>query len=66
MKLDDKHKIALAFASSMSILETQTLNLEEMKKINLELFKCESPSISPSGKLTVINLNMINIEEKFN
>jgi len=66
VKLDNKHKIALALASSMSILETQTLNLEEMKKINLELFKCESPSISPSGKLTVINLNMINIEEKFN
>ena len=47
------------------LTESKKLAYEEMKSLKNELLKCESPSVCPSGKRTMINLKTADLEKYF-
>ena len=40
-------------------------NMEQMKKMNDELMKCEYPNFSPKGKPIIMNLDINEINKFF-
>lgn len=65
IKTNQQDNIAKSLSESLAISNTKKLTDEEMKSLKQELLKCESPSICPSGKRTMINLKINDIEKYF-
>ncbi len=65
LKLNNREKIAKTLAASLAISKIKKLADEEMRSLKQELLKCETPSVCPSGKRTMINLRTTELEKYF-
>ena len=65
LKIDQKERLAKSLATSLAISKLKRLKNEEMQSLKDELLNCKSPSVCPSGKRTMINLNIIDLEKYF-
>lgn len=63
---DKSEQVARSLAKSMSIKTGKNLKIEEMNHLIDQLFACESPFLDPNGKKTHININLDEIDTKFN
>ncbi len=57
--------LAISLALSLGINEQKKLSTEEMLSLKAELLKCETPSVCPLGKATLINLQTADLEKYF-
>ena len=66
-KLDLKQKdyLAKSLSRSLAINKIKQLTNKEIRSLKDELLKCETPSVCPSGKRTMINLNISDLEKYF-
>jgi DNA mismatch repair protein MutL len=64
-KMDNKSNVARVLASQGAIRSGQALSLNAMKLLVDELFACETPYISPSGKLTFVQYKLEEIASWF-
>ena len=62
---NNKNKLALSLSKLMKIDKNVSLNMEQMKKMNDELMKCEHPNFSPKGKPIIMNLDINEINKFF-
>ena len=62
---NNKNKLALSLSKLMKIDKNISLNMEQMKKMNDELMKCEHPNFSPKGKPIIMNLDINEINKFF-
>lgn len=65
LKLDKKENLARALAKRSSIQKGKKLNGEEIDSLISDLFACDNPNYSPSGKPTFVILSLDTIEEYF-
>jgi DNA mismatch repair protein MutL len=65
MKLDARHKLAVAFASKTAIPRGRALTDTEMENLLDQLFSCEEPYQDPLKKSTIVYLSMEDIEARF-
>lgn len=63
LKLEEK--IARSMAKAASVKQGIRLNIEEMKAMIDQLFACEQPYYSPTGKPTIVTISMDELEKKF-
>ena len=63
LKTDARENIIRAMARQMSISHGKKLNSFEMEKLVNDLFLCEQPQYSPSGKKILAKLNQREIEQ---
>ena len=61
-----KNKLNKNVSYSLCLKTGQKLTTEEMKVLVNELMNCEISSVSPNGSSTFINLNLNDINKKFN
>jgi len=61
-----KNKLNKNVSYSLCLKTGQKLTTEEMKVLVNELMNCEVSSVSPNGSSTFINLNLNDINKKFN
>ncbi len=66
LKLDLKDNIARSMARSTGIKSGQELSALEMQSIINELFACEIPYQSPSGKLCFVTYDLDDLSKQFN
>ena len=59
-------KLCKTLSNSLSIKSGKKLTQEEMRLLVIELLKCDTPSISPSGLNTYFNVKTEEINKKFN
>ena len=65
-KAGDRDKsICLSMARQMSVSSEVELKPEEMQQLVADLFSCQAPDCSPSGKRTMIILNDQELSERF-
>jgi DNA mismatch repair protein MutL len=57
--------LAISLALSLAISKQKKLTTEEMIALKTELEKCDTPSICPLGKATMINLRTADLEKYF-
>ena len=57
--------LAISLALSLAISKQKKLSTEEMIALKIELEKCDTPSICPLGKATMINLRTVDLEKYF-
>ena len=62
---EQQNTLAVSLATSLAINEVKKLSSEEMIGLKNELLKCETPSVCPSGKRTMINLKTADLEKYF-
>lgn len=60
-----RHRLALAMARNTSIVVGQVLSIPEMDSLLNELFRCQNPNLTPSGKVIVSILPQERIDELF-
>ena len=65
LKINQKDNVAKSLATALAISDIKKLADKEMKSLKIELLKCESPSVCPSGKRTMINLKTTDLEKYF-
>ncbi len=65
IKLDTRVNLARSLAKSLSVKTGKPLTTEEMNALTDELFSCEMPYQTPSGKPTLNMLGMDEIGDKF-
>ena len=65
LKIIQKDQLAKSLAQSLSIAKIKKLRDEEIESLKKELLKCESPSVCPNGKRTMINLKIDDIKKYF-
>ena len=65
LKLTQKAALAKSLANSFAINKLKKLSDKEMKSLKNELLKCESPSVCPNGKRSMINLKTTDLEKYF-
>lgn len=58
-------KLARSLAKSTGIKKGQQLGIEEMQTLIDELFACEQPFYTPSGKPTTVTVPLNELEKKF-
>ena len=58
-------RLAISLALSLAISKQKKLSTEEMLNLKSELLKCNTPSICPLGKVTMINLQTADLEKYF-
>lgn len=63
---DKSEQVARSLAKSMSIKTGKNLKIEEMNHLIDQLFACATPFLDPNGKKTHININLDEIDNKFN
>jgi len=63
--LSEKEKVAFSLAQSSAIRSGQKLTKEEMQVLVDQLFACNSPNFSPSGKPTLIILTTEDLDKMF-
>lgn len=64
-KLSKRENLARSLAQSSSIKAGKTLSVEEMKTLIDELFACENPYTSPTGRFTFISFSNDELEKRF-
>ena len=62
---EQQNTLAISLATSLAINEVKKLRSEEMTGLKNELLKCETPSVCPSGRRTMINLKTADLEKYF-
>ena len=65
LKLDTREAIARAMARSAAVKRGQRLSQTEMQEIINQLFACENPLRSPSGRACYISFNLDDLERQF-
>lgn len=65
IKIGAKEKVAIALAKASAINYGQKLTSEEMREMIDQLFSCEQPTYSPTGKLIISILGLDEIDKKF-
>ena len=66
LKLDKKSNLARSMAKNMAIKPGKALLTEEMQSLVDDLFACQIPNISPSGKTITVIISADDIEKRFN
>ena len=65
-KFNDRNKsICLCLARQMAVHSGTALKVEEMQKLIADLFSCQAPDISPSGKRTMFIMGEQELKERF-
>ena len=65
-KFNDRNKsICLSLARMAARLEAMQKQVEEMQKLIADLFSCQAPDISPSGKRTMFIMGEQELKERF-
>lgn len=62
---DRDKSICLSLARHMAVRSGKPLQPEEMQHLIAELFSCQAPDMSPSGKRTMIIFNEQDLSERF-
>ncbi|PKL78753.1 MAG: hypothetical protein CVV25_10475 [Ignavibacteriae bacterium HGW-Ignavibacteriae-4] len=57
--------VAKIIAISINLNSTENKNKNELKMLYLDLFKCQNPYHSPTGKLTSFTISYSELEKKF-
>ena len=65
LTVNQKDNLAKSLATSLAISEIKKLANEEMRSLKKELLNCESPSVCPNGKRTMINLKTADLVKYF-
>lgn len=65
VEFDMKHKVAWSLARASAIGYGTVLDPQEMQKLTDELFRTESPNVSPSGKKVITILDLQELQNKF-
>ncbi|MDR8394135.1 DNA mismatch repair endonuclease MutL [Aliifodinibius sp. S!AR15-10] len=65
MDLDERHKLAVAFASKTAINKGKHLTNEEMEGLIDQLFACQEPYNDPLKKPTIVYIGLEDIESRF-
>jgi DNA mismatch repair protein MutL len=65
LKLDVNENIARSMAKSAAIKSGQSLSIEEMQGLIDQLFACEIPFKSPSGRKCFISLELDGLSKRF-
>lgn len=60
-----QHRIALVMARNAAIVAGQALSNQEMESLLAELFKCQNPNLTPTGKVIVSIVEHTQIEKMF-
>ena len=60
-----QHRIALVMARNTSIVAGQVLSNQEMESLLAELFQCQNPNLTPTGKVIVSVLEQSQIDKMF-
>ncbi|MCI5082183.1 MAG: DNA mismatch repair endonuclease MutL [Saprospiraceae bacterium] len=66
LKLDLRENIARSMARSSAIKKGQYMSEEEMQSLIDQLFACEQPTKSPSGKNCVLTFDLDDLIKRFN
>lgn len=64
LKLSQREKLAVSMAKKMAIKYGQKMETEEVKTLCEQLFLCEYPLTSPTGKPTLISYNLSLIDKQ--
>lgn len=65
-RFSDRDKsICLSLAHQMAVRSGKALKPEEMQHLIADLFSCQAPDVSPSGKRIMLILNEQDLSEKF-
>jgi len=62
---DHDKSLCLSFARQMAVRDGAPMKSEEMQRLIADLFSCQAPNLSPSGKKTMIILNEKDLIEQF-
>ena len=65
VETSNSDKLARALAKSMSVKKGQSLSITEMNRLIDELFACEMPNATASGKAILITLTLKELADKF-
>ena len=65
VKSSNSDKLARSLAKSMSIKKGHHLSIIEMNRLIDELFACEMPNATASGKAILITLTLKELADKF-
>lgn len=65
LNLDERHRLAVAFASKTAIKKGKKLSNEEMESLVDQLFACEEPYKDPLNKATIVYIGLEDIESRF-
>ena len=65
LKNNQQDYVAKSLAESIAISNSKKLTNEEMRTLQEALLKCKLPSICPSGKRTMINIKINDLEKYF-
>ncbi len=65
LKIDKINNLARSMARNLSLKPNKILTIEEMQALVDDLFACKVPTVSPSGKMIIINLSFEEIEKRF-
>jgi DNA mismatch repair protein MutL len=65
IELEQKKIITKTLAIKIAIKKGGKLEMESMKILFKDLLNCNSPTISPNGKPTMINLSLNDITKHF-
>ncbi len=60
------HHLALAMSHGMSVKSGEILQKDAMEHIINQLFSCEEPTLTPSGKKVFVKITGENLNSKFN
>ena len=66
LNVEKKESFARSLARKTAIKAGKTLNIEEMQAIIDELFGCENPYTTPSGKTIVSTVTLDELNKRFN
>lgn len=64
-KFSKREKVAQSLAYSAAIKEGKKLNEQEMQNLIDQLFACENPYKTPSGRKTFVKYNLEDIDKQF-
>ena len=65
MENELQHRIALVMARNTAIVAGQVLTNQEMESLLGDLFQCQNPNLTPTGKVIVSVLENSQIERMF-
>lgn len=65
LKIDKINNLARSMAKNLSLKPNKILTVEEMQALVDDLFACKVPTVSPSGRMIIINLPFEEIEKRF-
>jgi len=66
LKLSQREKLAVSMAKKLAVKYGQKMEQEEVKTLCEQLFLCEQPLTSPTGKPTLISYNLSLIDKQLN